>query len=218
MELTGNIKARGSLKGSFVFDQANYDLLSNKPRINGVELIGNKTTEDLHIQTGGGGGGGTNNYNNLNNKPKINGVILQDELSLHSLGIQPEIEFPEDPTKYLNGEGNFTTPASETDFSETEVNTGVKWIDGKYIYKRVLRTYNNYSNNTATFNVGNINIVQIYGNLNIGTAEVPAQFFSVGTSGQFVNTYYDKTDYTIKSINVGWTITQYNIIIEYTKN
>ena len=32
----------------------NYNELSNKPKINGVELSGNKTSEDLHI-TGGGG-------------------------------------------------------------------------------------------------------------------------------------------------------------------
>lgn len=30
---------------------ANYNALSNKPQINGVELVGNKTTEDLGIQS-----------------------------------------------------------------------------------------------------------------------------------------------------------------------
>lgn len=29
----------------------NYNALSNKPKINGVELVGNKTTEDLGIQS-----------------------------------------------------------------------------------------------------------------------------------------------------------------------
>lgn len=33
---------------------SNYNQLSNKPQINGVELTGNKTSEELHI-TGGGG-------------------------------------------------------------------------------------------------------------------------------------------------------------------
>lgn len=32
----------------------NYDNLRNKPSINGVELSGNKTTEDLHIEVSGG--------------------------------------------------------------------------------------------------------------------------------------------------------------------
>lgn len=31
----------------------NYNKLTNKPSINGVELVGNKTTQDLHIETGG---------------------------------------------------------------------------------------------------------------------------------------------------------------------
>lgn len=39
----------------------NYNELSNKPQINGVELSGNKTSEELHI-TGGGGG---INFDNL---------------------------------------------------------------------------------------------------------------------------------------------------------
>lgn len=61
---------------------------------------------------GGGGGGGTDNYNDLLNKPKINNVTLSGELSLSDLGIQAKINFPNDNSKYLDGEGNFTTPPS----------------------------------------------------------------------------------------------------------
>ena len=32
-----------------------YNYLTAKPKINGVELIGNKTSADLHIEGGGGG-------------------------------------------------------------------------------------------------------------------------------------------------------------------
>ena len=35
----------------------NYNALSNKPLINGVVLLGDKTSDDLHIEGGGGGGG-----------------------------------------------------------------------------------------------------------------------------------------------------------------
>lgn len=140
MELNGTIQPKGSLYGSFDFDQANYNLLKNKPSINGVTLIGNKTSEDLHINSEGGGGGGTTNYNDLENKPKINDVILQDELSLHSLGIQAEINFSGEPTEYLNGEGVFTTPPYwlPVNFDTAEQDTGVKWIDGKKIYVKVM--------------------------------------------------------------------------------
>lgn len=109
MELKGEITTKQPLTASFDFDQADYELLFNKPSINGVELIGNKTSEDLHI-TGGGGGGGTTDYNDLSNKPKINGIALQDDLDSYDLDLQPWIPFPGDPTKYMDGEGNFTTP------------------------------------------------------------------------------------------------------------
>ena len=39
----------------------------------------------------GGGGGGTDNYNDLINKPKINNITLQGNRSLSTLGIQPTI-------------------------------------------------------------------------------------------------------------------------------
>lgn len=44
----------------------NYNDLSNKPKINGVELLGNKSASDLELD----------NYSNLDNKPKINGIEL----------------------------------------------------------------------------------------------------------------------------------------------
>ena len=64
----------------------NYNELSNKPKINGVELSGNKTSEELHISGGGGG----INFDNLtlvkenfgaldyvNNVTVTNGVVVK---------------------------------------------------------------------------------------------------------------------------------------------
>lgn len=48
----GYVKSHGGGGGGG--GTSNYNDLSNKPSINGVELKGNKTSEDLHI-TGGGG-------------------------------------------------------------------------------------------------------------------------------------------------------------------
>lgn len=104
MELNGQIQNGGSLVGSFGYETGDYNLLSNKPQINGVELVGNKTSEDLHIT-----GGGTDDYNDLDNKPMINGVQLSGNLSPEDLGLA-EINFPDDPTLYLNGSGEFTEP------------------------------------------------------------------------------------------------------------
>ena len=39
-----------------VTTQTDYELLTNKPQINGVELVGNKTTEDLGIDVWPSGG------------------------------------------------------------------------------------------------------------------------------------------------------------------
>ena len=56
-------------------------------------------------------GSGTYDYNDLNNKPQINSVTLQGNKSSSDLGLQDEINFPGDATKYLNGAGNFSTPS-----------------------------------------------------------------------------------------------------------
>lgn len=61
---------------------SNYDDLTNKPKINGVELNGNKTTADLGIEEG------TTDYTELNNKPKINGVEIMGDLTSDDLNIK----------------------------------------------------------------------------------------------------------------------------------
>ena len=57
-----------------------YRDLSNKPKINNVELVGNKTAADLGLD-------GTTDYTDLENKPKINNVELKGNKSLDDLGI-----------------------------------------------------------------------------------------------------------------------------------
>ena len=93
MSLTGDVLGQigaevslnGGVGGSIQFTGEgtdNYNELDNKPSINGVVLTGNKTTEDLHIDTGG-----TDDYLDLNNKPKINSVTLRGDVSSASLQI-----------------------------------------------------------------------------------------------------------------------------------
>ena len=91
----------------------NYNELDNKPSINGVPLIGNKTAADLSIlpvpivgendnnkiltasYSGGVGSyswqpapsSGTTDYTQLSNKPQINSVELDGNKSLEDLGI-----------------------------------------------------------------------------------------------------------------------------------
>lgn len=72
-----------------------YEDLSNKPSINGVTLIGNKTSEELGIVPGG-----TGNYNDLENKPQVNGVTLTGNASLDALGIWPVHDDPFNSQNY----------------------------------------------------------------------------------------------------------------------
>ncbi len=93
MSLTGDVLGQigaevsmnGGVGGTIQFTGEgtdNYDELDNRPSINGVVLTGNKTTADLHIDTGG-----TDDYLDLNNKPKINSVTLRGDVSSASLQI-----------------------------------------------------------------------------------------------------------------------------------
>lgn len=70
-----NLKAQS---GNF-----NYNLLVNKPQINGVTLEGNLTSSQLGID---------NNYNYLINKPQISGNTLYGNKSYDELGIQQKLE------------------------------------------------------------------------------------------------------------------------------
>lgn len=60
----------------------NYNLLENKPSINGVTLQGNVTSAQLGIDL---------NYNFLMNKPSINGITLLGNKTLSDLDIQQKL-------------------------------------------------------------------------------------------------------------------------------
>ena len=61
---------------------SDYDRLTNKPTLNGVEISGDKTSEDYGIT------GGTTDYSMLTNLPAINNKPLTSgENSLSALGI-----------------------------------------------------------------------------------------------------------------------------------
>ena len=98
----------------------NYNNLINKPSINGVDLIGNKTSSDLGIRevpavietdegkvlTADDDGTyswqelpeGTTDYTQLNNKPQINSVTLTGNVSLEDLGAAAAADIPTTPT------------------------------------------------------------------------------------------------------------------------
>ena len=98
------------------FPENNYNNLINKPSINGVELIGNKTAEDLDLgnavfPSGGEPGdflgindssevawltpeSGTIDYDELVNRPQINGVTLTGDVTAVELGLATPSDIP----------------------------------------------------------------------------------------------------------------------------
>lgn len=134
MNLNGFLSMTGNVSGSLGADLV-VDVEANPSGVATQPLIKLRVGDVIYGIPTGGGGGGSSDYNMLTNKPKINGVILQDELSLHSLGIQEEITFSGEATEYLNGEGAFTTPYIPPDISTNEVETGYKW-NGKTVFMK----------------------------------------------------------------------------------
>ena len=81
-----------SIKAS-IGNAFDYNNAYNKPTLNGVVIEGNKTSEDYHIN---GGGGGTNDYNDLENKPSINNVTLEGNKTAKDLSLIGSEEYAED--------------------------------------------------------------------------------------------------------------------------
>ena len=82
----------------------NYNDLDNKPKINNVELIGNKTSNDL----------GLNNYFDLDNKPKINGVELSGNKTSDDLLIVSKSELQQIVTEMVNNINNKVNKSGDT--------------------------------------------------------------------------------------------------------
>ena len=76
---TANMLGGVTLAGVTIKEQADYDKMKHKPSINGVELDGNKTAEELGLASG--------DYDDLWNKPSINGVELDGNKTAEDLGI-----------------------------------------------------------------------------------------------------------------------------------
>lgn len=119
----------------------NYNVLLNKPKINGVELTGDKSSADLHIE-----GGGTTNYTELTNKPQINGVELSGNKTAADLGISGSAE-------YIRN--NPTTTASSAQWTEWQQgSSGCGWItDNNSFVTGIVRVAKG-----ATVTVGSIKI------------------------------------------------------------
>lgn len=136
-------------------------------------------------------GGGVTSYNELVDLPTMNGHIIEGDMTPADLDIwQPK------------------------NFSTTEQNTGVKWIDGKDIYTITIDNINDNNRHDVSFlDISEIINAQFffvtadqyyYGNINAG-------------SGYTALCQYDNDEKAILYRVNGWSATKRVITIYYTK-
>lgn len=145
---------------------------------------------DSRLSGGLSVGGGTTDYNELENKPSINGVELAGNVTIENLGIwQPK------------------------NFSTDEQNTGIKWIDGRYIHYKVvdLGTDTTIRNDQWLFNAFSIPDINLI-------------FNCFGINSQATGTYYPLMAY-ITGTNINLLAARHNgyatcryIVFFYIKN
>ena len=112
LSYTGNV--RGSMGASLV---ANVE--ANPAGAASEILTKIRVGDTIYKIPSGGGGGGVTSYSLLSDKPKINNHTLDGSMTSADLDLQDKIVFPEDGSKYLDGDGNFTVPANKV-FIDTD--------------------------------------------------------------------------------------------------
>ena len=145
-------------------------------------------------------GSGTSNYEELENLPSINGVELIGDQSAHDLGLALLTDLPE-----------------TIDYSTTEQNTGVKWIDGKEIFFRTMTgnfTTGNLTILSVTPSLGNIIRMQgfLYYSPNNQWLTIP-----YGEGGDCVTLLTQNNDIKLYSTASMSSYTRYIVTVYYTK-
>ena len=142
---------------------------------------------DDHIQGALSVGGGTTNYEELENKPSINGVELVGNMSIW----QPK------------------------DYSTDEQNTGVKWINGKPIYQKVVVFNNIPKNGDIYFDVTNgENYMLITGKL---SNTIPFPYIHGSSPSNNIGGFFDGDKWSLRSGSDAPNTVSGFIIIQYTK-
>lgn len=202
-----------------------YNNLDNKPSINGVTLVGDKTTEDLGIE-------GVTDYDELENKPTINGVELEGNLSSEDLEIEYndilnrpvesgdlDIDAVVDPLPTVVSKSNVVFDERGTEYED---GIYIKEIDGTAMYKPVYRKdyiRTGVTNGTTTLES------DFY---NSNSAEIVTKIEAIRRSESDVSTTVVLNDYYNPNINYSsgnfeiimtgtgayWTC---RVSIEYTK-
>ena len=116
-ELNGTLTSSVNLVGSFGgagTGTSNYNELSNKPSINGVELSGNKTGAQLNLvsESDLAEVATTGNYNDLLHKPTIPAAQVNSDWNSTS-GVSAILNKPDIPAAQVNSDWNSDSGVSE---------------------------------------------------------------------------------------------------------
>ena len=139
--------------------------------------FGNATKGYVKSHSGGGGSGGTSNYNDLSNKPKINGVELTGNKTSEDLNIG-------------GGSFSFTEVTKvSNDFTIDNVNN----ITGIYIE---FRFYNSVAILTQPVVIFKPTLLNVDGNINLKYDSDSLNFTTTKNGNSITLRYAGSTDYT----------------------
>ena len=137
-----------------------------------------------------------------------------------------------DQNKYLKANGTWDTPSSGggggIDYSTTEQNTGLKWIDGKDIYQITFqKTASDFSGTTSTTNLASLNVdllIDAKGMFTSGSgagefiAPLPyVEPLNVSTSS--INMFFltQSKDFCVRKSNTNYNVSSFFFTVWYTK-
>lgn len=163
----------------------------------------------------------------------LGGVKVGTNLSINSESgvLSADAQLPEDPetdgTRVLtattsSGETNCTWEIPESsivDYSTSEVDTGIKWTDGKTIYRKVVDVGalpNNASKNVASGLTGE-SIIRMWGNAKDGGDVALLPFPATNTSYTITVNYNESTHNITIYTNTDMSAYSGVIVLEYTK-
>lgn len=142
-------------------------------------------------------------------------------------------ELPEDPetdgVKVLtattsSGETvkSWETPESgNADYSTNEVDTGIKWIDGKNLYRKVFHFVEETEQTSKDYSITELNADYVM--LRDPVYKLGAVASSIVVSGdQYLNNIYNRvataTNSVISVTSEGWSFVEFTCVLYYTKN
>ena len=188
-----------------------YENLENKPQINGHELVGDKSSDDLGLQgkltagenitineNGVISADATTDYDDLTNKPSINNVTLSGNKTSDDLGLQGKLTADEDII--ISQDNNISIKEHSINFRQLTEN-----MEKLLLYSTSLMSGSTGSGTNLLAYIEPNTIIQVdFHNAAADINHLPARSFN----GYFItlsSDYYFNTNYVQIAINLGYS-------------